>query len=336
MFLIDKYAPKNIKDSIFHKDLLDFLSFISKDESIPHMIFYGPEGSGKKRIIKLFLQMIYDNTINKLEETPYTVIGSGNKTNEIMVKQSNYHIVIDPHNNNFDKYLIQDIVKKYANIKQLNIYKKNFKVVLINNVDNLSYYAQTSLRRTMEKYSGNCRFIMWCRSLSRIIDPLKSRCTSIRVSCPKDEDMFKFCYKVSMNERLSLNMIDYTNIITRANGNIKKMLWMLEMKKANLQFETAYDETITQIVELIKNVKIEEITEIRNLLYNILITNIDGTTIIKDIIIRLCKDETIPDNKKYKMIDNAAKFEHNLIRNRREIIHLEALIMSIFEILTKK
>ncbi len=188
----------------------------------------------------------------------------------------------------------------------------------------------------MEKYSGNCRFIMWCRSLSRIIDPLKSRCTSIRVSCPKDEDMFKFCYKVSMNERLSLNMIDYTNIITRANGNIKKMLWMLEMKKANLQFETAYDETITQIVELIKNVKIEEITEIRNLLYNILITNIDGTTIIKDIIIRLCKDETIADSKKYKMIDNAAKFEHNLIRNRREIIHLEALIMSIFEILTKK
>ena len=51
MFLIDKYAPKTIKDSIFHKDLLDFLSFISKDESIPHMIFYGPEGSGKKRII---------------------------------------------------------------------------------------------------------------------------------------------------------------------------------------------------------------------------------------------------------------------------------------------
>ena len=57
MFFIDKYAPKSIEDAYFHKDELNKLKIMSKDESIPHIIFYGPEGSGKKTTINMFLEM---------------------------------------------------------------------------------------------------------------------------------------------------------------------------------------------------------------------------------------------------------------------------------------
>jgi len=163
MFFVNKYAPKTENDILFHKKEINTLKRMSNDNSIPHLIFSGPEGSGKKTLINLFLEMMYDKSVHKLSDATYVVTGSGNSSNDVIIKQSNYHIIIEPYNNNFDRYLIQDVVKEYAKKVPLNQFiksKKTFKIILINNVDNLPYYAQTSLRRTMEKYSGTCRFIM--------------------------------------------------------------------------------------------------------------------------------------------------------------------------------
>ena len=227
MFFIDKYAPDTAKKSILHKDILKLLEFISKDDSIPHIIFYGNDGVGKRRIIKLFLEMLYGQDVNNVEENMYIVSGSGNKVREVYVKQSDFHIMIEPVDNNFDKYLIQDVVKEYAKRIQINIFKskKIFKSVLINNLDNLSYYAQTSLRRTMEKYSGTCRFIMWCKSLSRVIEPLKSRCICIRISAPSNDELFKLALNISAKENLNLKLEDYSKLIKASNGSIRKLLW---------------------------------------------------------------------------------------------------------------
>ena len=49
MFLIDEHTPKNIDDVVFHKDIYELLKNMAKDESIPHIIFHGKEGTGKKQ-----------------------------------------------------------------------------------------------------------------------------------------------------------------------------------------------------------------------------------------------------------------------------------------------
>ena len=46
MFLIDKYRPTNKKDLCFHQDISNMLEIMSKDDGLPHLIFFGPEGSG--------------------------------------------------------------------------------------------------------------------------------------------------------------------------------------------------------------------------------------------------------------------------------------------------
>jgi DNA polymerase III delta prime subunit len=111
---------------------------MSKDEAIPHIIFYGPEGSGKKTMIRLFLEMLFDSSVHRTVDVAYKVSGSTSKNKVEKIKQSNYHIVINPKNNNYDRYLIHDIVKEYAKRKSLGAYKtdRSFKVVSINNLDN--------------------------------------------------------------------------------------------------------------------------------------------------------------------------------------------------------
>ena len=330
MFFIDKYIPKNIQESHFHKELLNILEVMSKDESIPHLIFYGPEGSGKKTIIRLLLQMLYDDDVNNTNMNNYTVIGSGNKTNTISIKQSNYHIVIEPNNNNFDKHLITDVVRYYAKKVPLNIFKtkRSFKTVLINSIDNMSYYAQTSLRRTMEKHSKTCRFIMWCHSLSKVIDPLKSRCLCFKVPSPTGSDIFTYVFKVNIAEKMNLDFFKLSDISEKSNGNIKKALWILQLVKSKYDYNTEYNKSLKNLVNIILKYDLNTINEIRNILYNIMITNIDGTQIICDILTEILKRK-ISESLKCSIINLAAKYDHNIVRGRREIIHLEAFIVSI-------
>ena len=335
MLFIDKYFPKKASDAYFHKDKLKQLERMSRDNSIPHIIFSGPPGCGKKTIISLLLQMIYDETVHDCQDVIYTVVGSGNSSHQIAIKQSDFHIVINPNNNNFDRYLIQDVVKKYAQRAPLYIFKfkKPFKTVLINNVDNLSYYAQTSLRRTMEKYSRNCRFIMWCRSPCGVIEPLRSRCLCFQLAGPTKNELTEFIDYVSSEEDINITKKEKQEIIDKSEGNIKKILWMLQLKAFGLDTNTSYDDIIADIVKYILKCKLKDVVFIRGKLYSIMITNITGSVIIKDILKCLLKSDQISWLCKMNIIEIAAKYEHRLIEGRRDITHLEGFIVgSIYQI----
>ena len=304
MFLIDKYRPTNSDDSYFHKNLLELLKIMSSDEAIPHIIFYGPDGSGKKTLIKLFLQMLFDDSVNKLNNVEYEITGSGSKIEKEAIKQSNYHIVIEPKNNNSDRFLIHDIVKEYAKRKSLGAFTTNrpFRVVLINNLDNLSYYAQASLRRTMEKYNDKCRFISRCKSLSKVSKPLQSRCICLRVPSPTDIELFKYICKVSVKENIDITLKGYIDIITKANGNIKTALWNLEYLKFGYKIDSDYYNAINKIIGLLFDPIMNNIIEIQNIIFTLTITNFNKTTIMRDILDKICTSNRITNDAKQKII----------------------------------
>jgi len=367
-FLVDKYIPKNISDifdedteylqklnknfkletdswintnpskCFFHKEIFNKLKKIAEDDGMPHVIFYGNPGTGKKTMINLFLEMIFDKSIYKLDDSKYTVISSGNIENEVFVKQSDHHIIIEPNNNNFDRYLIQDIVKEYARKYPLCIFEKNrnFKMVQINNLDNLSYYAQTSLRRTIEKYSKTCRFIMWCYSLSKVIEPLRSRCLCIHVPTQSEQDLVQWTFNISSLENVNINFPVLSWIVQNSNGNLKDILWKLDLYKYCGKIQNGYQKSLVLLINEITTDG--DIQIIRDYIYKMMITNISSNVIIKDILniilIKLDNDK-YPNSKKKssKIIDHASNFEYRLSKGRRDIIHIEAFILNIINVL---
>jgi replication factor C subunit 3/5 len=371
-FLVDKYIPKNIADIFdeeteylielnktiknkkikkltnsnswlnsnpskcyFHKEIFHKLKKISEDDGMPHIIFYGNPGTGKKTMINLFLEMIFDKSIYKMDDSKYTVISSGNIENEVFVKQSDHHIIIEPNNNNFDRYLIQDIVKEYARRYPLCIFEKsrNFKMVQINNLDNLSYYAQTSLRRTIEKYSRTCRFVMWCYSLSKVIEPLRSRCLCIHVPTQTTDDLVQWAFNIASIQNIKLNFPVLNYIIDSSNGNLKDILWKLDLYKYCGKVQNGYQKSL---IALIDEITIgQDIQIIRDYIYKMMITNISSNVIIKDILnIILTKLDVYPDykEKSTKIINYASNFEYRLSKGRRDIIHIEAFILNIMNV----
>lgn len=337
MFLFDKYRPTSPSDFLFNKEIFSQLMYITINEDIPHLIISGPSGGGKKTLVKFFLEALYDSDVNNLSKMKYNISGSSTKK-EIEITQSNYHINIEPTNTNHDKYILQEIIKQYAMHKSFSIYTSNrkFKTIVIYNIENLANNSQSALRRTMEIYAKSCRFIMVCNNLSKIFDPLRSRCRTFCVPLPSMEDISNVISYISMMENIKLSNSKAKYILEACDGNLSKAIWMLDCMYLKCDDQIALDEVFDQVVELILSVRtgvniIKIFDEnIRKNIYNILITNIKGSeiiTILMDLLIEKVNDDQINS----KIIQCASAAEYNLIHGRRDITHIDYFVTGVMK-----
>jgi replication factor C subunit 3/5 len=378
MFLIDKYNIEKIDDIILHKEIYNKLvigsniqnryhdmeeldqiiktksydkinSFHNKKskiysnyESMPNLLIHGSPGCGKHTLIKLLLTDIFDESIKDTFIETYYIKGYGNTVIDVDIVQSKYHIVIEPNNTGFDKYLIQEIVKEYAKKKIINVsYNKYpFRVVLINNIDNLHYYAQTSLRCNMEKYHKTCRFILCASHTSKIIDPIISRCLDIRIQSPSTDDMLNLIYYILLNENKLISRRKIDNIIKAGEFNIKKTLWILQMSLYNINdFELSWKKSLDKLIEIMIEFKKPKITILneklitttRTILYNIFTTNIPGIDILQEIINKIINSNQFDTNLLYIILQICSDTETRLNKGKRSIIHLDSFMCKIYQ-----
>jgi replication factor C subunit 3/5 len=342
-FCLEKYKPKTINDFTFNTIILEQLLHIASYNDIPHIIISGPHGGGKKTLVNFFLEAIYDPDVNVLSKCKYSVSGSSSKK-DVEILQSNYHIVIEPTNTNHDKYILQEIIKQYAMYKSFNFFKtrRNFKTIVILNIENLSNNSQAALRRTMELYAKTCRFIMVCNNLSKIFDPLKSRCRVFCVGLPTTNQMTNIITKISLMENIPLSSNGFKQILDMADGSLKKAIWALDAKKYNVDLNIILDERFEDIINLLLKTLVVPSKDLirvvfegtRANIYSILITNIDGSTVITTILdklINIIEDDEIC----IKLIQASSNPEYNLIHGRRDITHIDNFVAQIMQICIK-
>jgi replication factor C subunit 3/5 len=380
MFLVDEYNITNINDIVIHKDIykkliigydinnqlkdltdlktiIETKSYSDIDKfhlskpkiyknynSMPNLLIHGPAGCGKHTLIKLLLNDIFDETVNETFPETYSIKGYGNSIIIVDILQSKYHLIIEPNNTGLDKYLIQEIVKEYAKKKIINISYNEFpfRVVLINNIDNLSYYAQTSLRCTMEKYHKTCRFILCGNQITKIIEPICSRCLDIRIPAPTNDQMINLIYNILLNNKKLIPYKKILQIIKEGNGNIKQILWILQMSLYNInEWDLSWKKSLNKLIEFlidfknkknnILNDKLVQVT--RNILYNIFTTNIPGIDILHEIIKKIIECNQFNMFIIHSILQIASNIETRLNKGKRSIIHLDMFMCKIYELI---
>ena len=191
MLWVDKHRPTALEKLSYHAELGERLGSMAEDGDIPHLLFYGPSGAGKKTRVQCLLKALYGAGAEKqrLEHREFKT--PTNKTIEVTTVASNYHIEMNPSDaGNNDRFVVQEVIKEIAQsgsvLAKTGAQKKGpaFKVILMVEVDRLSRQAQAGLRRTMEKSSSACRLVMICTNPSKVIDPIRSRCLGIRIAAP--------------------------------------------------------------------------------------------------------------------------------------------------------
>lgn len=227
---VEKYHPLRLEQLDYNDNVTELISKLAKKSNFTHLIFYGPEGAGKKTRIKILLQLLFNESVHKLRIESKELKINSTKV-EYIIASSDYHIELNPSDSgNNDRHIIQSVIKETASTKTLNIDNKHkSKVIIIHEADNLSKEAQSSLRRTMEKYMGNCRIIMTCVSLSKIISPIRSRCLAIRIPAPDNRQISKILFNIKKQENINLSDLQIEKIVQTSNRNLRSAIFNLQI-----------------------------------------------------------------------------------------------------------
>ena len=191
---------------------------------------YGPSGAGKKTRIVATLRELYGPGVEKIKIDSRVFQTTSNRKLEFNIVASVYHLEITPSDvGNYDRVVIQDLLKEVAQTQQVDLAaKQRFKVVVINEADHLTRDAQAALRRTMEKYSPNLRLILLANSTSNIIAPIKSRTLLVRVPLPSEQEICRVLQKVGEKERFKDNETLNKRIAKDSGRNLRRALLMYE------------------------------------------------------------------------------------------------------------
>ena len=129
---------------------------------------------------------------------------------ECRVVSSNYHMEVTPsESESQDRLVVQQLLKELGATQSIlgcatgeGGEMGKLKVLVLNEADRLSKEAQAGLRRTMEKYAKQCRLILVCENVSRVMQPLRSRCLLVRVPAPSPLQIEAVLLRLALKEPL--------------------------------------------------------------------------------------------------------------------------------------
>jgi replication factor C subunit 3/5 len=193
----------------------------------------------------------------------------------------------------------------------------------------------------MEKYVKYCRFIIIGNQISKIIEPLKSRCIPIKIRAPNIYEIFETLFNISQNENININLKNLYMICYNSERNIKKAIMMLDMynELEEINYIDNWRECINELVKLIFTINPNTITQdtydnINEYLYKIYITTIPVDKILKELLNQILNN--IKNNIiAYDIVELAVKYDYRITNGKRSNNHLEGFIYNIIHILNK-
>ncbi|CAO1639414.1 unnamed protein product [Sympodiomycopsis kandeliae] len=338
MLLVDKYRPKSLSDLHYHNELSDRLRGLADSDDLPHLLFYGPSGAGKKTRIHALIKELFGPGAHKLKIDQRVFLNPSKRKIDVNIVSSSYHQEITPSDaGGYDRLVIQDVLKEIAQTQQVDLNAKHrFKVVVINEADSLSRDAQSALRRTMEKYMGNLRLILCATSTSKIIAPIRSRCLLIRVPAPDQEQMTEVLNYVAKKEKFHLPDNVAQQIYQDSDGNLRKAVLVLEalrIQSPDLSGPVSIAkpdwELFTQKMcdGFLSQQTPKKLLDTRNCLYELLVHAIPPRKIIKTMVDYLVT--RVDDTLKPAIVEKAAFYELRVKNGNKAIFHLEAFVAAV-------
>lgn len=348
---VDKYRPKSLESLSHTPRLTELLKSLSVEpRDLPHLLFYGPNGAGKKTRCMALLQSIFGSGVYKLKIDVRQFTTPSNRKLELNVVSSPYHLEITPSDmGNNDRIVIQELLKEVAQMEQVDFQTGSaaesgglahrYKCVIINEADSLTRDAQAALRRTMEKYSRNIRFIMLCESMSSMIAPIKSRCLLVRTPAPTTQETVDILRHVAGQEKVEIETDDVLRSISEAcGGNLRRSLLTFESMALNNEMSLKASSPLIRadwlvvIIKManriVKERSVSSLVECRGTLYDLLAHCIPAKVIIQELTFALL-DAVRDDKHKIAVVHWASVFDERLRLGNKPIYHLEGFIARV-------
>jgi len=305
----EKYRPRTLSDVCGQKEIVERVQAYAKAKNVPHMMFSGPPGVGKTTVALALAHELYGQSYR---DAFLELNASDERGIEI----------------------VRGKIKDFA--RTIPLSDVPFKIIFLDESDALTPEAQNALRRTMEMFAGNTRFILSCNYSSKIIEPLQSRCAVFRFRPLAEEDVTGLLSHIAKKEGVHVDDGALKALIYVSEGDMRKAVNALQgasasAKKvtADIVYSTSSRARPEEVRQMLECALKGDFLAAREKLDRVML---DYGMSGEDVMLQMYKEITglaISDKMKVSLVDKIGEYNFRLVEGANERIQLEALLAQI-------
>jgi replication factor C small subunit len=306
---VEKYRPQDLDEVVGQDHIIQRLKQYVNEESMPNLMFTGPAGVGKT------------TTSIALAKA---MLGEYWKQNFLELNAS-------------DARGIETVRKDIKSFCRLKAVGAPFRIIFLDEVDNMTKDAQHALRREMEMYTKTSSFILSCNYSSKIIDPIQSRCAIFRFAPIKGHQVIQRLEVIAKAENVKYAPGTLESIVYFAEGDMRRAVNILQSTSS--MGEEVTEETVHEVVSKAKPKDVRRIVNLaldgdfmgaRDLLREVMVvqgtSGEDMVTQVYQEVSRMAMDDLISSEDYINLVEHIGEYDFRIREGANPRIQLEALL----------